>query len=139
MESAEVRACSFRKPPHTPAPAGSQLCRDVQTETCTDSGGEISGSGGHINPMDQQNHVKKDEPEDEGYVCEAAPGPVGHIIPVDEQIYIKKEEPEDEEYLCGETSGFVENVDQEGGFQSLHVKEEESKDEDYICTTTVLG
>ncbi|MCI4389791.1 hypothetical protein PGIGA_G00102930 [Pangasianodon gigas] len=133
MESAEVQPCSFRNPPHTPAPAGSQLCRDVQTETCT------SGSVGNIDPVDQQKHVKKDEPEDEGYVCEATPGPVGHITPVDEQKYIKKEEPEDEEYLCGETSGSVENVAQQREFQSKHVKEEGINDEDYLCTTTVWG
>lgn len=47
----------------------------MQTEICTDSGGGISGSGGHINPTGQQNHVKKDEPEDEGYVCKSK----GHI------------------------------------------------------------
>ncbi|KAG7316245.1 hypothetical protein KOW79_019786 [Hemibagrus wyckioides] len=134
MESTEVRLCSLEPPQ---APAGSELCEDVQTETCTDSDGGTSGS------VDHEKHIKKEEAEEEGYICEAASGPVGCITPVDHYIHVKKEEPEDEDSLCGEASSSVENIEQQDrGFQMKCVemkcvKEEESDDEDYLCTTTV--
>ncbi|KAG7316252.1 hypothetical protein KOW79_019793 [Hemibagrus wyckioides] len=141
MEPSEVRHWSSRTPPHTPAASQNVCSRDVQTETCTDSGEGTSGSVGHTNPEDQQKHVKKDEPEDEGYVCDTTPGPVEHFTPVEEQKYIKKEEPEDEDYLSGISGGqascSVENVGEQSGVQSMHVKEEESTDEHFLCTTTV--
>ncbi|KAB5540167.1 hypothetical protein PHYPO_G00098680 [Pangasianodon hypophthalmus] len=130
MESAEIQPCFSRKPPHTPAPAGSQLCGDVQTETCTASGGGTSSS---LEPVDHQKHVKKEEPEDEDYLYEATSASVGRITPVDQEKLVKKEEPEDEGYLRGGTS----NTMEKRGFQSKDIKEEESEDEDYLCTTTV--
>ncbi|KAB5540162.1 hypothetical protein PHYPO_G00098630 [Pangasianodon hypophthalmus] len=126
MESAsEVQPCSSRKHPQTPA--GSQLYGDVQTETCTASGGGTSGNEGQITPAGHE-HVKKEEPEGE-----ATSGSVGHIAPVDQQKHVKKEEPEDN--ICGGTSNSLQNLDQQNGrFQMKHVKEEESEDEDYLCT-----
>lgn len=35
----------------------------MQTETCTDSDGGTSGS------VDQEKHIKKEEAEEEGYIC----------------------------------------------------------------------
>ncbi|XP_053470711.1 uncharacterized protein LOC128601488 isoform X2 [Ictalurus furcatus] len=137
MESTEVRLCYYPKPPQTPA--GSQFCGDVQTETCTDSDGG-TGSVGHINHVAHQICIKKEEPEEEGYVCEAASGSVELITPVDHHIHVKKEEPEDENFLCGEASSPVENIDQQNrGFEMKYLKEEVSEDEDYLCTTTVCG
>ncbi|KAK3542192.1 hypothetical protein QTP86_017104 [Hemibagrus guttatus] len=128
----EVRPCCSPEPPQ--APAGSQLCEDVQTETCTDSDGGTSGS------VDHEKHIKKEDAEEEGYVCEATSGPVGRTTPVDDYIHVKKEEAEDEDSLCGEASCSVESIKQQDrGFQVKCVKEEESDDEDYLCTTTVCG
>ncbi|MCJ8744054.1 hypothetical protein PDJAM_G00101820 [Pangasius djambal] len=103
--------------------------------SCWLTGGGTSSS---LEPVDHQKHVKKEEPEDEDYLCEATSASVGCITPVDQQKHVKKEEPEDEGYLCGGTSDTVENVDQQKReFQSKDIKEEESEDEDYLCTTTV--
>ncbi|KAF7690648.1 hypothetical protein HF521_012452 [Silurus meridionalis] len=129
MESADVQ-------PHTSAPAVSQAYSDAQTETSADSDEGTPGSLCLINPVGEYVNVKKDEPEDEGYVYgeiprETQPDPVGHITPVDEQKYIKKEEPENEDYLYGETSGSVDTEDKLNGF---YIKEEESEDEDYTST-----
>lgn len=38
----------------------------MQTETCNDSDGGTSGSVGH---EDHEKHIKKEEAEEEGYVC----------------------------------------------------------------------
>ncbi|GAA6070616.1 zinc finger protein 154-like isoform X1 [Tachysurus ichikawai] len=135
MESTEVRLCYSPRPPQ--APAGSQLCEDVQTETCNDSDGGTSGSVGH---EDHEKHIKKEEAEEEGYVCDAPSCPVGCITTVADDIQVKKEEPEDKDSLCGEASGSVETMEQHNrGFQMKCVKVEESDDEDYLCTTTVCG
>ncbi|KAB5540166.1 hypothetical protein PHYPO_G00098670 [Pangasianodon hypophthalmus] len=137
MESAEVRPYSFRKPPHTPALAGSQLCGGVQTEVCKASGG---GSVEHITPVDLHKNVKKEENEDKDYLCEVLSDSMGYITPVDQQNHVKKEEPENEEYLCDGISNSVENVDQQnGGIERKHIKEEESEDEDYLCRRTDWG
>ncbi|XP_060772239.1 uncharacterized protein LOC132883075 isoform X3 [Neoarius graeffei] len=130
MESGELWLCSSREPPHPPAPAGSQLCGDVQRDMYSASGGGTSGFGEHLIPVDLYNHVKKEEAEDEAYLCEATSDSVDH------QIHVKEEEPEDEDDLCGERSNCVENVDQEmTGFQRKPVKMEESEDNDYLCVT----
>ncbi|KAB5540159.1 hypothetical protein PHYPO_G00098600 [Pangasianodon hypophthalmus] len=130
MESADVWPCCSRKAPDTSAPVGSQVCCSVRTETCTVSGGETSGSVGHV--PDLQKDIKKEEPEYEEYVCETTTGSVGHITPVCQHTHVKKEEAEEEDYLCDGTSNSVENIVQlNGGF---HVKEEESEDEDYLHT-----
>ncbi|XP_046691777.1 uncharacterized protein LOC124376621 isoform X3 [Silurus meridionalis] len=136
MESAEVQPCSCREAPHTPAAAVSQACSDAQPETSADTDGGTSCSMCLINHVDQHKQIKKEEPEDEGYIYgensgEATPDPVGHITPVEEQNYVKKEEPENEDYLCGETSGSVDTVDQLRGFHIKLVKKEESEDEDF--------
>ncbi|KAF5891196.1 zinc finger protein 32-like, partial [Clarias magur] len=132
MEAAEVGLCSSKTPPCTPGPAGSQLCGDVQTETCEASGG---ASVEHVTPVDLQKNVKKEETEDEDDLCEALSGSVGHITPVDQQTRVKKEELKEEETFCGGTSNSVGNVDeQNGGFEIIkHVKKE---DEDHLCTPT---
>ncbi|KAF5891197.1 zinc finger protein 32-like, partial [Clarias magur] len=136
MEAAEVGLCSSKTPPCTPGPAGSQLCGDVQTETCEASGG---ASVEHVTPVDLQKNVKKEETEDEDDLCEALSGSMGHITPLDQYIKVKKEEFKEEEMFCGGTSNSLENVDeQNGGFEIKHVKQEEFKDEDYLCTTTDL-
>ncbi|KAF5891195.1 zinc finger protein 32-like, partial [Clarias magur] len=126
MEAAEVGLCSSKTPPCTPGPAGSQLCGDVQTETCEASGG---ASVEHVTPVDLQKNVKKEETEDEDDLCS-----MEHITPVDQQNQIKTEEfEEEEEKFCGGTSNAVENIDdQNRGFEIKHVKVEESEDEDYI-------
>lgn len=49
---------------------GHQLCEDMQT--CTTSAGGTLNSGGCVTIMDQQKVVKKEEPEDEGYLCKTA-------------------------------------------------------------------
>ncbi|XP_053344616.1 uncharacterized protein LOC128514784 isoform X2 [Clarias gariepinus] len=132
MESAEVGLCSSKTPPCTPGPAGSQLCGDVQTETCQASGG---ASVEHITPVDLQKNVKKEESEDEDYLCEALSGSVGHITPVDQQNQMKKKELKEEETFCGGTSNSVEKIDEQNkGFEIKHIKKEESEDEDYLCT-----
>ncbi|XP_053531774.1 uncharacterized protein LOC108258207 isoform X2 [Ictalurus punctatus] len=135
MESTEVRPCSSRKPPHTPTPAGSQLCGDMWTEICLASDG---GSVEHITPMDLQKYVKKEEIVDEEYLCEGLSDSVGHLTPVDQQNHVKKEEPEDEPNFCDGTSNSMENVDEHsGGFERKPVKKED-EDED-PCTTTDWG
>lgn len=58
-----------------------------QTETCTDSGGGRSGSVGHINPVDQQKQDLKEEPEDEGYVCELKPHNTAYYHPPSGTVY----------------------------------------------------
>ncbi|XP_053344658.1 uncharacterized protein LOC128514804 isoform X1 [Clarias gariepinus] len=75
MESAEVGLCSSKTPPCTPGPAGSQLCGDVQTETCQASGG---ASVEHITPVDLQKNVKKEESEDEDYLSPVGISQVDH-------------------------------------------------------------
>ncbi|KAB5540164.1 hypothetical protein PHYPO_G00098650 [Pangasianodon hypophthalmus] len=137
MESAEVQLCSGEKPPCPPGPAGSQLCGNVQTEVCKASGG---GSVEHITPVDLQKNVKKEESEDEDYLCGVLSGSVGYITPMDQQNHVKKEELEDEDHFCDGTSHSVENIDeQNGGFERKHVKKEESEDEDYLRATTAWG
>ncbi|KAF4071190.1 hypothetical protein AMELA_G00283200 [Ameiurus melas] len=142
MESAEARLGYSRKRPHTPA--HSQLCEDVQTETCTASGGGTSGSVGHIGPVDHQKRIKKEEPDDEDYLCNANGGwtssSAGDIRPMDEQKHVIKDESDDEDYLCEGTSCCMghstsERDELSGG--NKHIKEEEPEDEGYICTTTV--
>ncbi|XP_058234802.1 gastrula zinc finger protein XlCGF64.1-like [Hemibagrus wyckioides] len=83
MESAEDHLSSFTGSAHPPPPAVSLLLGDVQTETA----GGTSGSLG-------EKHVKKEEHEDEGYLCWMSSS-VGLINPVDQQKHIKKEEPEE--------------------------------------------
>ncbi|KAF4071191.1 hypothetical protein AMELA_G00283280 [Ameiurus melas] len=128
MESAEVQTCCSRKPPHTSAPVGSQVCDNVRTETCTVYGGETSA--GQV--TDLQMEIKMEEPEYEEYVCETTTGFVGHITPVCQNTHVKKEEPEEKDYLCDWTSNSVSQPN--GGFQLKHVKEEESENEDYPHT-----
>ncbi|KAF4071218.1 hypothetical protein AMELA_G00283460 [Ameiurus melas] len=131
MESAKVRLWSFKKPPCTLGPPGSQ------TETSKASGG---GSLEHITLMDFQKNVKKEETVDKEYSGEVLSGSVGHITPVDQENHMKKYELEDEDNLCDGTSNSVENVgEQSGEFERKHIKKEESEDEDYLCTTTDWG
>ncbi|KAK3542339.1 hypothetical protein QTP86_025761 [Hemibagrus guttatus] len=120
MESAEIPVYFSRNPPHTPAPGSSQ------TETCTDSGGgtssslehtvdhqkhakeepededypceATSASVGHITPVEQQKHVKKELAEDEDCLRGGTSNSVEHV---DKDI--KEEEPEDEDYICTAT------------------------------------
>ncbi|XP_053470717.1 uncharacterized protein LOC128601490 isoform X1 [Ictalurus furcatus] len=135
MESAWIRPCSSRKPPHTPGPTDSQLCGDVQTEKYTSSDGGTSGSVEHITCVNLQKHVKKEENVDEEYFL--TPVSVGHVTPVDLQNHVKKEEPEDTDYLYAGTSNSMEDVDQNnGGFERKHVKEEDSEDKGNIRTRT---
>ncbi|KAB5540147.1 hypothetical protein PHYPO_G00098480 [Pangasianodon hypophthalmus] len=136
MESAEVQPSPFRKSLHTPA--RSRLYEDVRTETCTGS-----GSVGHINTVNHQKHIKKEETEEEDDLCEGTSSAVGDITPVNEHKPVIKEEPEDEDYLCEGTSspvGHSSTVDEQNEeFQIMLVKEEESEDEGSICTATVCG
>ncbi|MCJ8744052.1 hypothetical protein PDJAM_G00101790 [Pangasius djambal] len=123
------------KPPCIPVPAGSQPCGDVQTETCTASGGGTAGSVGHVTPVDLQKDIKKEEPGDDDYLCGGPSCSVGDIAVVDQQKHVKKEEPEDEAYLCGGTSSSMKHVaQQKKQFQRRNLKKEESEDEDYLCT-----
>ncbi|KAB5565371.1 hypothetical protein PHYPO_G00240560 [Pangasianodon hypophthalmus] len=101
MESAEI---SSQKPPCSPCPAHSQLC-DVTSETCM-----TSDSG------DYQNPVKKEEPEDEGYLCGGTSSPVGLVITVDQRTeefqrkLVKEEEPENDEFLyCEDCRSYFTN------------------------------
>ncbi|KAF4081650.1 hypothetical protein AMELA_G00163510 [Ameiurus melas] len=94
MESAEV---SSQKSPYPPCPARSQLC-DVTTETCTTS-----------DHVDYRNPVKKEEPEDEGYLCDGISSHVGLIITVDQKT-VKEEEPENDEFLyCEDCRSYFTN------------------------------
>ncbi|XP_060772210.1 zinc finger protein 239-like isoform X2 [Neoarius graeffei] len=141
MESEELQPSPLRKSRQLHTPARSQLCEDVRTETRTDSGGGTSGSVGHINTVNHQKRIKKEETEDEDYLCGETSSAVGAITPVDEQKPVIKEEPEDEDYHCEETSIPVVHrspVDEQNEeFQIMLVKEEESDDEGSICTATV--
>ncbi|XP_047657692.1 zinc finger protein OZF-like isoform X1 [Tachysurus fulvidraco] len=132
MESAEDDVSSFPRSLHPPAPALSLHQGDVQTER----DGGTSGCLGDITHVDHQKHVKKEEPEDEGYLCWMSSS-AGHINPVDQQKNIKKEEPEDEDNLYEKiTIEQITPVDQKSnGLQSKHVKEEASEDEGYVCTS----
>ncbi|KAF5902192.1 histone-lysine N-methyltransferase PRDM9-like, partial [Clarias magur] len=87
-----------------------QLCRDVQTDTCTDSKEAISSS------LDEQNEellniIKVEESEEDGYFGEETSSSLGHDIAVDKQKTNVKEEPEnDDEYLyCEECKCFFIN------------------------------
>lgn len=104
---------------------------DVQTETRTDSDGGTSGPVGRGTPEDEHMHVKKEEPEDEEYLCKRQSS--GAQIPVKPELKGFKRS-------CGvsggDASNSVENFEQQnGGFQMKNVKEEESDDEDHFCTT----
>ncbi|MCJ8744037.1 hypothetical protein PDJAM_G00101700 [Pangasius djambal] len=137
MESAEAQLGCCRKPPHIPA--HSQLCEDVQVETCTASGGGTPGSVGHITPVDHQKHIKKEEPDEKDYLCGWTSSSVGDIPPMDEQKHVIKEESEDEDYHCEGTSGSVGHstpADEQNG-ENKHLKE--ADEEGYICTTTDCG
>ncbi|XP_046715469.1 histone-lysine N-methyltransferase PRDM9-like isoform X2 [Silurus meridionalis] len=82
-----------------------KICRDVKTEMCTTSDGGTSSSEEFVNPVDLQTLVKKEEPEDEGYLCGDTSSPTICVISFDQQprgfqrIAIKEEEPEDDEFL----------------------------------------
>lgn len=41
-------------------------------QTCTTSAGKTLNSGGCVTIVDKQKFVKKEEPEDEGYLCKTA-------------------------------------------------------------------
>ncbi|KAI5100830.1 histone-lysine N-methyltransferase PRDM9 [Silurus meridionalis] len=72
---------------------------------CTTSDGGTSSSEEFVNPVDLQTLVKKEEPEDEGYLCGDTSSPTICVISFDQQprgfqrIAIKEEEPEDDEFL----------------------------------------
>ncbi|MCI4394873.1 hypothetical protein PGIGA_G00173840 [Pangasianodon gigas] len=108
MEAAEGRPGSHVR---------SQLCKDVQTETCTDSKEGISSSLGDITAVDEQNEgllriIKVEESEDEGYLGQGTSSSLGHDIPVDQQKkHVKEEGPEnDDEYLyCEDCKSFFIN------------------------------
>ncbi|XP_060772238.1 uncharacterized protein LOC132883075 isoform X2 [Neoarius graeffei] len=108
MESGELWLCSSREPPHPPAPAGSQLCGDVQRDMYSASGGGTSGFGEHLIPVDLYNHVKKEEAEDEAYLCGERSNCVENV---DQEMTgfqrkpVKMEESEDNDYLCVTASG----------------------------------
>ncbi|XP_053093255.1 histone-lysine N-methyltransferase PRDM9-like isoform X2 [Pangasianodon hypophthalmus] len=86
-----------------------ELCENMKTEFCmtSDSDGGTSDSVRFVIPIpvDQQKPVKKEEPEDEGYVYGGPSSPVECIITTDQQTGgfqrkpIKEEEPEDDEFL----------------------------------------
>ncbi|MCI4389806.1 hypothetical protein PGIGA_G00103060 [Pangasianodon gigas] len=77
----------------------------MQTQTCTASSEKTPDSLGCITSIDHQNHVKKEQPEDEDYPCDGTSSSVGHFTPGDQE---------------------------NGGFLKKPVKEEESEDEDYL-------
>ncbi|MCI4389795.1 hypothetical protein PGIGA_G00102970 [Pangasianodon gigas] len=135
MDSAEVRMCFSTKPPRIPVPSGSQLYGDVQTGTCTASGGGTAGSVGHVTPVDLQKDIKKEEPGDDDYLCGGPSCSMGDITTVDQQKHVKKEEPEDEAYICGGASSSMKRVaQQKKRIQRRNLEKEESEEEDYLCT-----
>ncbi|XP_060771317.1 histone-lysine N-methyltransferase PRDM9-like isoform X2 [Neoarius graeffei] len=83
---------------------------DVTAETCMTSDSE-----------DYQNPVKKEEPEDGGYLCAETSRPVGLIIAVDQQTEgfqrkpVKEEEPENDEFLyCEECKSYFNKCEVHG-------------------------
>ncbi|KAB5555158.1 hypothetical protein PHYPO_G00030290 [Pangasianodon hypophthalmus] len=105
MESVEAGPCSFTTSAHTTAPACSQLTSD----------GTPVSSLVHVTPQNgelQKNPIKKEEPEDEGFIYGGASNFVGHITTVDQQNEgfqkkpVKKEEPENDDYLYCEHCKF---------------------------------
>ncbi|KAF5891187.1 zinc finger protein 32-like, partial [Clarias magur] len=74
------------------------LCEDAQT------GSRTSGSVGHVRLEDHQKRVIKEEPDDEGYLCEGASSFPGRSSPDDGGERIKEEESEEEEVTCPDTA-----------------------------------
>ncbi|XP_046698688.1 uncharacterized protein LOC124381267 [Silurus meridionalis] len=78
----------------------SQFCKNVQTETCTDS--NVGTSDPLEDAVEDQNEallriVKVEESEDEGYFGQGTSA-LGHDIPVEQQ-HIKDDHENDDEYL----------------------------------------
>ncbi|KAF4086476.1 hypothetical protein AMELA_G00106820 [Ameiurus melas] len=135
MESEDVKHGPFRETAHAPAPADSQLCEDMQT--CTTSAGGTSG--GCVTIVDQQKVVKKEEPEDEGYLYgEISEKNVSPVDQSDEELMKtvkEEEEPEEDDYLSEGTPSVrrVIIVDEDNEvFQKKPIKEEEPEDDDYL-------
>ncbi|KAK2831836.1 hypothetical protein Q7C36_016922 [Tachysurus vachellii] len=138
MESEDVKDSCLGKMAPSPAPEGSQLSEDTSAE-------ETLNSGGHVTIVDHQKVVKKEEPEDEGYICKTADGEISetNVTPVEQSdeesmktVKEEEEEPEEDEFLCGGTSVSVRRVvvvdENNEEFQSKSIKEEEPEDDDYL-------
>ncbi|KAG7316251.1 hypothetical protein KOW79_019792 [Hemibagrus wyckioides] len=87
-------------------------------ETCTISGGETSDSMGHVTDLQevikkedssvcregritQETHVKKEEPEEEDYLCDGTSNFTESIVQLNGGFHgklVKEEETEDEDY-----------------------------------------
>ncbi|KAG7321541.1 hypothetical protein KOW79_014399 [Hemibagrus wyckioides] len=143
MEPEDVKDSSLGKTAHTAAPAASQLNEDT-------SAGETTNCEGNITIEDQQKVVKKEEPEDDGYLYgEISETNVTSVEQSDEEILktVKEEEPEQDEYLGGGTSVSVRRVvivdENSEVFQSKPIKEEEPEDDDYLycedCRSFFIG
>ncbi|KAM9469132.1 uncharacterized protein Hap1MRO34_013642 isoform 1-T2 [Clarias gariepinus] len=135
MESEDVKKSCFRKMPQAPPPAGSQLSEDVQK--CAYSGEEALGSGCVTIIVDQQKVVKKEEPEDDGYLYGNGERSETNVSPIeqsDESMRtVKEEEAGEDDYLCEGTPYVRQVIIGDEDDEAVHnVKEEGPEDDDYL-------